>query len=256
MGARNQHGFTIIEVMLFIAVSGILAVALLTGWTTMLNTQRYNDSVKTLQSFLQQQYNLVYNVENGRSKDFVCSDSSVVTPDASSGVDRGQTDCVMMGRYIHIDRGLNVRVYAIVGSEPATSDDDDPAISDIDSIVSYQPKRTSEALGLTETELKIPWEAIITDSDDGATPQSVVIVVIRSPSTGTVHTYTRLTGDDQLPDVVGADGLVAVANEQTDVPLCLDPGAPFSGGQRGVIIKRNASSQSSIQTTDNGEDVC
>ena len=119
MGAKNDQGFTIIEVSLFLGLSALLAVLLLGGWTTMINTQRYKDSNKSLQTFLQEQYNGVYNVQNGRDNKFTCSDSEVKKISVV-GDEPGQTDCILMGRYIDIQKGQDITVRAIVGQEPDT----------------------------------------------------------------------------------------------------------------------------------------
>src|SRR5688572_29756839 len=114
MNRVDQRGFTIIEVTLFLAISALLAVLMLGGWTVMINTQRYKDSVQTYQSFLQQQYNLVYNVENSRENNMICANGTVEESE-SSGTPRGQTDCVILGRYIELRDGQNLTVKAIVG---------------------------------------------------------------------------------------------------------------------------------------------
>lgn len=140
MGVQDKRGFTIIEVMLFLAISGMLAATLLGGWGVMINTQRYKDSVRTLQTFLQQQYNLVYNVENGRSTKLLC-DAVHGVREADAGAPRGQTDCTLLGRYIYISGG-NVRVAGIVGTVL-----DDAVLSaetDVEAILGSKPKIISE----------------------------------------------------------------------------------------------------------------
>ena len=44
MGAKTQNGFTIIEVMLFLAITGMLAAAILVGSGVAIGQQRYRDS--------------------------------------------------------------------------------------------------------------------------------------------------------------------------------------------------------------------
>ncbi|MEP6710564.1 MAG: prepilin-type N-terminal cleavage/methylation domain-containing protein, partial [Candidatus Saccharibacteria bacterium] len=57
MDTQRHPGFTIIEVMLFLAISGALAVGILIGSNVAITSQRYRDSLNSLQSLLQQQYN-------------------------------------------------------------------------------------------------------------------------------------------------------------------------------------------------------
>ena len=248
MGMNTQRGFTIIEVTLFLALTGLLAVLLLGGWTTMINTQLYKDSVKTVQAFVQEQYNLVYNVENGRGNDLACSGGTVT--ESGNGEARGQSDCVMMGRYLHLVNGERVDVYAIVGEEPS----DPSAVSDIASIRAHDPKRVPTSLLLTRNELAIPWGATVVGTAGSTEPRSLAIAIIRTPSSGIVHTYTVSTPNDgSLPSV---ESLVAPPNEQSNVYMCLDAGNPLAGGRMGVVIAPRASGPTFVETIDDGADVC
>lgn len=249
MGMKTQHGFTIIEVTLFLALTGLLAVLLLGGWTTMINTQRYKDSVKTTQTFIQEQYNLVYSVENGRGDNLRCS-GGTVTDAGGTGESRGQSDCVLMGRYLHVNNGTRIDVYAIVGDEPASG----TASSDIDSIRAYTPQRVGSEVGLTRNKLNVPWQAEVVGTAGSTDTQNFAIAIIRTPSSGIVHTYaTTAPNDGSLPEVAA---LVSAANEQTNTYMCLDPGNPLAGGRMGVMIKARASSQSFVETIDDGAGVC
>ncbi len=250
MDARNQRGFTIVEVMLFLALSGMLAVLLLAGWGTMINTQRYKDSTRTLQTFLQQQYNLVYNTENGRTADLSCDATNGVR-DNAAGEPRGQTSCILMGRYVRIS-GSSVDVFAIVGTE--LTDELQP--NDEQAILATNPRRVTQDLGLSDVRLTIPWQATVVGSSGSSDPADYAVAIVRSPLNGAVHTYAldKLTDSDVMPPLDSA--FIDTANERNDVQLCLDPGAPFAGGRRAVVIGANASSQSFITVLADGDNTC
>lgn len=249
MNTHNHRGFTIVEVMLFLAISGMLAVLLLGGWGIMINTQRYKDSTRTLQTFLQQQYNLVYNVENGRSADLDCDPVNGVR-EVASGEPRGQTDCILMGRYIRIS-GSNVTVYPVVGSE--FNEASQP--SDEASILASKPVKVEQDLRLTDVKLTIPWQAEVVGKNGSTDIANYVVAVLRSPLTGRVHTYSLVLPDaTQNPALDNA--LVNSSNEIDDVELCLDAGAPFAGGRRAVVIGAYASSQSFITVLADGDNQC
>ena len=55
-GARRASGFTIIEVMLSLAVSGLVLVGALIGVSSTIARQRYRDVIETTASLLRQQY--------------------------------------------------------------------------------------------------------------------------------------------------------------------------------------------------------
>lgn len=59
-----KQGFTIIEVMLVLAVSGLLLIGVLGGTYTNIATQRYNDSVRSFAEFLRQTYSEVLSPES------------------------------------------------------------------------------------------------------------------------------------------------------------------------------------------------
>lgn len=244
MGVRHKQGknggFTIIEVMLFLGITGLLALTLLGGWTTMINTQRYKDSVKTVQSFLQTQYNLVYNVENAEqvSGGLFCRVVGGEPEFVTTGAPRGQSDCVQLGRLIHISGGTDIRAYAIVGADLPNS-----ANTDAEEILNRSPIIVENELQITENELTVPWQAEVVNPRDVGGIQNVALAIIRSPLTGSVHTYRIGTDGVNLPDI---ESMIAVANEQ-EVNLCLDPGTVFAGNRIGVVVRERASAQSFVQ---------
>jgi type II secretory pathway pseudopilin PulG len=237
----KNGGFTIIEVILFLGITGLLALTLLGGWTTMINTQRYKDSVKTVQSFLQTQYNLVYNVENAEQPDGgpYCDVNASDEPQfVTTESPRGQSDCIQMGRLIHISGGVDIRAYAIVGADMPNS-----ASTDAAEIIRRNPIIVENELQISENELTVPWQAEVVNRRDIGGIQNVALAIVRSPLSGSVHTYRVTTDGVSLPDV---EDMIAVGNEQ-EVNLCLDPGTAFAGNRIGVVIRERASAQSFVQ---------
>ena len=247
MATMRTRGFTIIEVVLFVTISGTLAVLLATGWTGMLNTQRYRDSVNTFQSYIQQQYNLVYNVENAREgNDKKCVKNGISgAPQVQSvaGDYRGKADCVLLGRYIFIDGGKTATSYPIMGVEP-----DSPTASTTEAAVigDYNPRVVTSGLAdlnISESSMTLPWDATIVDP--GTTDSRTIgIAIIRSPQTGIAHTYTKA---ETVLSENPFGTLVNDANEN-EQRLCIDPGAILAGGNRAVVFRASASSQSSIES--------
>ena len=247
MGIAQQQGktgagFTIIEVILFLGITGLLALSLLGGWTTMINTQRYKDSVKTVQSFIQTQYNLVYNVEIIRDASggpYCVVNGSGQPVFQASGDSRGQSDCIQMGRLVHISQGSTIDVFPIVGV-----DEEETATNDLQSIENRNPVIAQSDLLLTENELTIPWQAEVKQPGGSTDTQNVALAIVRSPLTGSVHTYVRPTDGVTVPTM---DQMLTEGDER-DVVLCLDPGTAFSGSRIGVIVRERASAQSFVQT--------
>ena len=95
-------GFTIIEISLFLAISSLMAIGLMAGWTTNINRQRYNDMVNTFKSDIQQVFTEVENPQNSMTQRVRCTDGgtniSIVLD--NSGNTRGTTNCVILGKMI------------------------------------------------------------------------------------------------------------------------------------------------------------
>ena len=64
MKKNKKSGFTLIEVILFLAISSAVLIAILSGTSRSLAQQRYNDAVQDVYSFLQNQYYAVINPQN------------------------------------------------------------------------------------------------------------------------------------------------------------------------------------------------
>ena len=56
-----QKGFTIIEVVLVIAISGLMAAGIMIGVSSSINRQQYRDSVQSFAAFLRSEYSKVVN---------------------------------------------------------------------------------------------------------------------------------------------------------------------------------------------------
>ena len=64
---RLRHGFTLVEVSLFLAITGVLFVGIVAGVQNSMFQQRYNDSVQSFAEFLRSIYSQTSNVQNPRA---------------------------------------------------------------------------------------------------------------------------------------------------------------------------------------------
>lgn len=97
MTHAKRSGFTIIEVVLFLAVSSALAAGLLVATGAAIQQQQYRDSVQSYANFLRAQHGRVVSVENEREDAEPCP-----LPGASAAL-KGQSECVIVGRYLVTD---------------------------------------------------------------------------------------------------------------------------------------------------------
>ena len=65
---RNRKGFTIIEVVLFLAISGAVLAAIIAGTASVAAKRRYNDAVSDLAENIRNVYSSTVNVENNRRR--------------------------------------------------------------------------------------------------------------------------------------------------------------------------------------------
>lgn len=120
MKQRQKPGFTIIEVVLFLAISGLMAVGLMAGTGVALQRQQYRDSVQSYADFLRTQYSGVVSVQNDGQL------SCPLVPESEAESPRGQSDCMVIGRYIMTNDGSDGGKYAVHPVFALQSADDGP----------------------------------------------------------------------------------------------------------------------------------
>lgn len=244
MGKQTQTGFTIIEVMLFLAVTGLLAVGILVGSGVAIGQQRYRDSVNSLKSFIQQQYSETTNVINSRAKNWTCDANGAVT-EVPSGQARGTSDCILLGRFIVINEsGTELTASNVVGQrEPGAP----AAASDI------QELKDNYRLGVSpiEQETKeVAWGAQVV-KQGSTNPMPLSILIIRSPLNGATLTFTMDNIQSNL------NNLINTGNTSNPKDLCVNADAgTFVGKRMEVRIGAHAASQSAILIPTESESVC
>lgn len=181
MVAQTQRGFTIIEVMLFLAISGLLFAMLMVGANNGITQQRYLDSVRSYKAFLQNQYSEVLNTRNSRNTQWKC-DASGAAVDTSGVVSTPGTDtnCIILGRVIRISSsGDSFTVANVTGHIAATA-------SPSDDLQTYSPTEVPE----TET-WEMDWGSQLkADDANPLGPNGAVILILRSPVSGLMKIYT------------------------------------------------------------------
>lgn len=171
---RRNHtkpGFTLIEVVLFLAISSAVLITILSSTSQSLARQRYNDSIQDLFSFLQSQYSAVINVQNsngqGDSPDYLIYGKIIVF----------EGDTAPSG-------GSIINVYTVVGNIEFDK------TNTIDNIFNSLDLK---AVCNENTSYTTQWGAIIQDRVQTVGPLKQTIAILRSPTNGTVYTYKNKT---------------------------------------------------------------
>ena len=238
---KSTVGFTIIETMMFLAITGLLAVGILAGTGAAIAQQRYKDSVNSLQSFMQGQFGKVTNVTNGRDNTWSCH-AGVVAQE--NGQSRGTGDCVILGRLVSVDgTGRQLTASDVVGQLRSVTTLESTDVAEL-------TKNYDIAVSPIDSETTdVAWGATIVKP--GTTePQPTNILVVRSPLSGRIMTFvSQSTTSDPLTLI--KTGLVA-----SPTPLCLEPSDGVGGARLGVRIGAYAASQSAVQVAPESENLC
>lgn len=179
----NQAGYTIIEVTLFLAVSGLLVLVAIIGTGNTIRASRFTDSSRTLHAYIQKQYDDILNGVNSRAGQERCTAGVV---DTSVSQTPGTSTCLLLGKLLAIKQGTSeVTSYDVIGVEPASPDF---SKSDEALIYDYRPVPVQN-VGVTS--LQVPWGAEFIGSKRPVDDQAVnMFAMIRSPKSTRIISYT------------------------------------------------------------------
>lgn len=248
---RFTTGFTIIEVMLFLAITGLMLAGLMIGISGGVNRERYNDAVTSLHDYVQGQYNLVDNVNTNRTDDYRCVPGNITQP-PTGGQARGTSECSIVGRYITSQDGQ------VINSRPLY------ATANVVNLESSLPEDFSESELLDAMRLRIAPDGLLDDTDDyrlawdtsvftdKANPDSgqFSVVMLRLPTNSMIRTFAVQGHDVAVADVI--DG----ASADTPLSICIDPDGLVSSPPLGVRILQIAANANGAQRIDASDGDC
>ena len=243
MRLSDKNGFTIIETMLFLGITGLLIVGVLVGTGASISIQRYRDSVTSLQSLLQQQFSDVSNVNNGRNSDWTCDSNGAITQQlVGSGISRGQSDCALLGRLITTtNTSHSLLIRDVVGYMPSGLAS---VQNDLDALKQYNIQ-VSPVLSAT---YNVEWDSSLI-KPGGNIPAVFSILILQSPLSGIVRTFidpSVVVSDNNIASLIKQQALVESAK------ICVDPNGIFNGNKMAVIVTAGASSASGVETLGDG----
>lgn len=237
--AHRQGGFTITEVMMFLAVSGLLLVAALAGVSTNINNTRFNDTVRSVTSYLQGQYDEVANGLNDRESNVSCDASAAINTSGSTAP--GMTNCVVLGRFIKIEGDSFTSRYIIGYSTlpfAELPENDVQALSDAAMVIRVANDTEGPA-----GSFDVPWSIAMSGWRKGATPSSqpLGLAIIRSPVSGNIMYFMfPVTSGDAAP-AIKTSLVSANVNKQTSI--CFE-----EGGRHGAVVFDAGKGQDVIAT--------
>lgn len=242
MNVRRTSGFTIIETVLFLAVTGLLIMGALIGTGAALNNQRYRDAVETFKNTLQSQYDELGSIKNDREG--AIASCAAAVPIEGGGLVRGQADCVIAGRLMIIQSD-EISIYTVLaqGGAPTVNGSD---ISSMRSGYAYNivPDLVDTRKLEWGTEISCP----VQEDANCTNPRSTSILFIRSPHSGSVYTFASnkaVTTNDT--------GIKELLNENPATPrhICINSRGMGAGGNMAIYINSYAAAASAIETRSN-----
>jgi len=252
MGKHSTRGFTIIETMLVLAITGLLVASLLAGIGTSIGVQRYRDSVTSLKSTIQDQYARVNNVSNPRDSNWTCDGTGTPVVADNRGTNPGQSKCVVMGRYLSIVDGT-ITTASVVGFETQGADDD-TALSDV--ALTKQNYSFGIAADSVETNT-IEWDSTISLPGTSG-PNSFALFILRSPTNGSLYTFTaQNTAVQEITNVSSTTLKSMIVESAAEVPgqgartLCVNPEGTIVNERFAIYINAVSTGPSSVESRSN-----
>lgn len=185
-----KKGFTLVEVSIFLAITGLLLVGILQGTYSNIARQRYNDSVRGFAEFFRQVYAEVLSPETlglGNSNNSAIYGKVIVfgleTPTGDEDPDQDNT----------------VYTATLVGNvnPPSGTSNFMEALGGVDARLFCGNNVVGEAAASSTLATYVPlWGAKIHNTDNK--PLRGTMIIARSPASGTVHTAFASAEDPEL----------------------------------------------------------
>jgi len=233
----TDHGFTIIEVMLVLAVTGLMLIGVFVGANAQISMQRYKDSVTSLQAELQDEYSQVLNVANDRTPGACPTGRSPAS--SSRGAD---AKCLILGRLVQ-GSSTTITSTPVIGIS-TSGNPSDP----------LTPANWTLMTTGSSDSYTIKWESTIKiPVGGGATSNAFSALIIVSPSNGTTYTYVDPTNGTQTATNLLQAGSADIKN----LDLCvLNAFDVFTGNPLAVRVDAGASGTGSIEVPKQSDNVC
>ncbi len=228
MNGRATPGFTIIEIVLFIAISGLMLIGILAILSNSISNQRYSDSVRSFEDFLQGQYAAVNSTTNTRTNTYKC-DSTGVTIGIE---DRGSSNCTIIGRFItSSSNGKTITTQPIFGTKDVLDPTVQNAPDEITQITRLNPI-VSSVVSVDNESYTLSWDtSVYHDPSNKSTSHQFSMAIVRVPMSGISRTYI-VKNSSNLANTI--------ANHSTsNVVLCVDSDG-LSSRTTGVTVNKDA----------------
>ncbi len=257
MTQHRQQGFTIIEVMLFLAISGMLLLVAFAFTQSSIRNARFTDATKTFEAFIQEQYTRVQtgsiSMAMPTNKKPACSDVNSVASSPLQNNGGSSDTCLLVGIALNIPAGSQqVQIYPVLGNAKSAAD---ASMDDATSLAAMNPRIWAD-IGTSET-YNLPWGATISSAKLLYMQSSVSglwygnvqsLIFIRGVHSGTIAIYTyenQITASTKIDTIIAADAGQASSNHR-NVPTMICIRSGDAGSRFGAITITANGKQKSI----------
>lgn len=254
----KKRGFTLIEVSLFLALSGVLVVGLIAGTTRSMARQRYNNAIDSFSDFLKGLYKQVeYPQHNNRGVDDKALYGKLVVFKGDSGEDKDGSKVYIYDVVGDLATSAKVSEFLnknkdlawVLGSQRDDANDIDPIYANICSKLNPDATECTPYRAETYT---LKWNAITKEKDgDNFKNLEKSILIIRSPISGMITTLS--TSDDVTGNAGGtfsdAPAIPYSSFAKSAIDFCLDSEDKWAAGNslRDIRINKGAYNSSAVE---------
>ena len=239
---KKRSGFTLIEIAIFLAITGLLFVGITVGTNNSVIQQRFTDSVQNFAEFLRSVYSEVSNpqsIGDGRSERAIYG--KLVTFGEAYGLDG------------ELNTDNKIFVYDIIGSVGGdlSSGNINQALYNLgaNAIINEDDKLSPAGIAESYTPR---WASKI-ESIDSSDNIKTAVLVVRHPRSGTINTLVLEGNTIQINEAIRNHVLDPLAEYlktnqfvSADIDFCVDPEENFNKRQN-VRIVANAHNATGIE---------
>lgn len=245
-GHANPKGFTIIEVMLFLAITGLMMAGVLAAVTGSINRQRYQDAATSLTDFIQGQYNLVDNVHTNRPTTLEC-DSGGFAIGASQP--RGASDCSIIGRYLTTTDGKLITSQPVYAQRDIRMINESDYTTEAEYIALLDLAMTDDYDGDSQ-DYRVSWGTYVyTDKTTPSAYTDFTMLLIKLPTNGLIRTYAVANGDKTIAETISGTG-------SEPFIICVATDGLVNSPATGVRVSPLAANTSGAQPINANEGMC
>lgn len=206
MRGITHRGFTVVEVMLFLAISGLLLIIAFTGTGVAIERARFQDASRQTQAHLQSYYSDTLNGVSFRSDATACDPTTGIISPGTEPL--GTSRCYLLGIVAVFPLGSSqIKSYYVVGDQPPDAALDGKSVNA--QLKEYKPVIVQGSS--TERVFELPWRSKIvsgcytTDEvldasdetnyvDCDGTDAANAFLLLRSPESGELKQFAFYTG--------------------------------------------------------------